>query len=1170
MLELLNLVTAAPPESLLYAGRYDPVLVCLSLVVAIFASYAALLVSHNVTAAGSAAARRSWLLVGGLCLGLGIWAMHFVGMLAFTLPCASSYDYSITLLSTVPGMLASTMALSVISHRQPSPTRLASSGLLLGAGIGAMHYSGMAAMHLDGLIRYDLKLFLLSVVVAVALATLALWMKFRLLAWQSRWNPRTPVISACVMGLAVGGMHYTAMAAAYFIRSGESSAVATQIDATALAAIVLLATSAIIVVTIVATYLGKRKLFSFERSYKLVGLSIVGWCVVATLSVDYFHERRVSELYQQELRQAVQQADIAGANIAENLDLVKGIALMFARDEAVHRVLREAGGEAALALLNSALGTAVTELGVDAVWVLDARGICVAASNAGTADSVIGGNFAERDYFVQARAGHQGRQYAVGHSSKVGGLFYSYSIRERGRFLGAAVVRRNVARLAAWTSPAHAFLSDENGVIVLADEHKRQFRALPGGALGALAPQRRQALYQRSQFEGLSIAPWGDARFGALVRLGDDDAPVLLASKRLDADGITVQVVRPLPELARLGAQRLWLSLMVAFGGALLILSVSAIVVYLHESHKNEADLRIAATAFESQEGMMITDASRRVLRVNRAFTDLTGYAAGDIAERELDMLDPGRHDAQFRGALWEAIGRDGAWQGELWQLRKNGESYPVGLTVSAVRNGTGLVTHYVSAMTDITRRKADEEAIRNLALYDYLTRLPNRRFLMERLEHALALSARSGRQGALLFVDLDNFKDLNDTLGHNMGDLLLQQVALRFLACVRASDTVARLGGDEFVVMLENLGADGRSAGLQVEQVGAKILARLNEPYQLGEHQYSCSSSIGVTLFQGRVESVENLLKQTDMAMYQAKAAGRNTVRLFDPAMQQVVTARAALDADLRLGLQCRQFQLHYQPQVDAAGSLTGVEALLRWQHPQRGLVAPLEFISAAEETGLIIPLGYWVLESACAQLVAWSSHADTAGLNMAVNVSPRQFRQADFVEQVLAIIGRSGADPYQLKLELTESLLLDDVEQAIAKMSALKLRGVGFSLDDFGTGYSSLSYLKRLPIFQLKIDRSFVRDIVSNPSDAAITRTILTLAHSMGLSAIAEGVETQEQRAFLASQGCQAFQGYLFGRPLPAAQFEQMLRCQPGAQNEAAPIAGVEPGHLWPATAE
>ena len=552
-----------------------------------------------------------------------------------------------------------------------------------------------------------------------------------------------------------------------------------------------------------------------------------------------------------------------------------------------------------------------------------------------------------------------------------------------------------------------------------------------------------------------------------------------------------------------------------------------------------EQQLRIAATVFESQEGMFVTDADNRILRVNRAFTEITGYSAEDAVGQTPSLLNSGQHDPAFYAALWTSLQRSGVWKGEIWNRRKNGEVYPQWLTITAVKGNAGEITHYVATLTDITRRKEAEDEIKHLAFYDPLTRLPNRRLLLDRLQQALASSTRSGREGALLFIDLDNFKTLNDTLGHDKGDLLLQQVAQRLSTCIREGDTVARLGGDEFVVMLEDLSANPQEAANQTETVGEKILATFNQTFLLAGHRHSSTPSIGATLFNDHTSSVDELLKRADLAMYQAKAAGRNTLRFFDPEMQAAVTARAALEADLQQSLRRQDFLLYYQAQVDGAGRITGAEALVRWPHPRRGPLLPTEFIPLAEETGLILPLGHWVLETACRQLVAWAQQAQTAHLTLAVNVSARQFHHHDFVEQVLAILDQTGADPARLKLELTESLLLDDVEDIIAKMARLKARGVGFSLDDFGTGYSSLSYLKRLPLDQLKIDQSFVRDVLSDPNDAAIANTIVALAQSMGLAVIAEGVETEAQRDFLVRQGCHTFQGYLFGRPVPVEEF-------------------------------
>ena len=442
---------------------------------------------------------------------------------------------------------------------------------------------------------------------------------------------------------------------------------------------------------------------------------------------------------------------------------------------------------------------------------------------------------------------------------------------------------------------------------------------------------------------------------------------------------------------------------------------------------------------------------------------------------------------------------------------------------------------------------KESEAEIRYLAFYDPLTQLPNRRMLMDRLKQVLANTSRHGRLGALLFIDLDHFKTLNETWGHFVGDQLLQQVAQRLSTCVREDDIVARLGGDDFVVLLENLSSTETQAALQAESVGEKILTALGQPYFLGNQAHKSTPSVGITLFDARTENVDELLKRADMAMYQAKAAGRNTLCFFDPAVQQAATRRMELEDRLARAVAEQEFVLYYQPQVMQNGWVCGVEVLLRWHDPDHGAISPSDFIPLAEGTGLILPLGHWVIRSACQQLALWARSRTTCALSVAVNVSAKQLGQANFVTQLLGILEETGANPNLLKLEITESMLVHNIEEVIAKMLAIKALGVGFSIDDFGTGYSSLTYLKRLPLDQLKIDQSFVRDILDDPNDAAIANMVMSLASSMKLNVIAEGVETTGQRDFLASQGCNIYQGYLFCKPVPLAAFEAWLEGMP-----------------------
>ncbi len=559
------------------------------------------------------------------------------------------------------------------------------------------------------------------------------------------------------------------------------------------------------------------------------------------------------------------------------------------------------------------------------------------------------------------------------------------------------------------------------------------------------------------------------------------------------------------------------------------------------EVKKVESDLRIAATAFEAKEGMLVTDSTGRILRANPAFCRITGYSEDEVIGKNPRIFSSGRHDADFYAAMWSSINHTGSWEGEIWNRRKNGEIYPEHITITAVYSPDGTIANYVGTIADITANKLAENKIQHLAFFDPLTRLPNRRLLMDRLRHAL--SVRDKKYGALLFIDLDNFKILNDTLGHDIGDILLQQVADRLTSCVRDGDTVARLGGDEFIVMLSELSGNAIEAGAQTERVGEKILAALNQSFLLKSHHCHSTPSIGAVLFNDGHQSIDELLKQADIAMYQAKSAGRNTVRFFDSSMQDAINDRASLEGELRKALEEGQFRLYYQIQVDSENLVHGAETLIRWIHPELGLVSPARFIPLAEETGLILPIGQWVMDTACAQLKTWQESPATCDLILSVNVSAKQFRQPDFAIQVQKTLSRHAINPSRLKLELTESLLLDSIEDFIATMNTLNALGIQFSLDDFGTGYSSLQYLKRLPLDQLKIDQSFVRDICTDSNDRAIVQTIIAMAHNLGLDVIAEGVETEQQRQILLEKGCTNYQGYLFGKPMSIEQFETLL---------------------------
>lgn len=554
-----------------------------------------------------------------------------------------------------------------------------------------------------------------------------------------------------------------------------------------------------------------------------------------------------------------------------------------------------------------------------------------------------------------------------------------------------------------------------------------------------------------------------------------------------------------------------------------------------------EDQLRIAAVAFQSRDGMMVTDANGVILQVNDAFTAVTGYASEEVVGKTPQILRSEKHDAAFYRNMWEALAHEGCWSGDIWNRRKDGGVYPEWLSISGIKDSSGQITHYLGIYSDIREPKEAERRILELAFYDPLTGLPNRRLLLDRLSHAQVHSARDHQFGALLLLDLDDFKTLNDTRGHDVGDQLLIEVARRLGDTLRETDSAARLGGDEFVILLEGLSKDQTTAATKAEAIAEKIRSAVSRPFSLNDSAHYTTPSIGVTLFQGHGDTSDTLLRQADLALYQAKDAGRNAIRFYSPRMQALVDGRAKIEAGLRKAVANEEFVLHYQPLIDRKGNLVGAEALLRWQQSDQSLIAPNIFIPVAEESGLIVPIGFWVLRSVCDLLVTLEKNPAAQSLRLSINISARQFHHADFVDEVKFALQQSGARPERLIFELTESLLLKNIDLAIQTMKTLKEIGIGFAIDDFGVGYSSLAYLKRLPLDLIKIDQSFVRDIVDSADDRAIVQAIVSLGHSLGLLVVAEGVETEAQEAFLASNNCDAFQGFLFSRPVPR---EALLR--------------------------
>lgn len=592
--------------------------------------------------------------------------------------------------------------------------------------------------------------------------------------------------------------------------------------------------------------------------------------------------------------------------------------------------------------------------------------------------------------------------------------------------------------------------------------------------------------------------------------------------------------------------RRIWIEMALSSVNAGNKRYVTGLLRDISEKKVIEEATRVSAVAFETQEGIFVTDASGKILKVNNAFTTLTGYTSADVVGKYPSILKSGQHDKYFYEHMRKELEQNKVWQGEVWNRRKNGEIFPEWQTITAVTNTKGVVTHYVSVFTDITQRKQTEDHIKTLAFFDPLTKLPNRRLLIDRMTHAIENTNANKSYNALMFLDLDHFKNLNDTQGHDKGDLLLKEVANRLKQCIRTGDTVARLSGDEFVVMLENLGLDEVTAATLTENIAENISTSLNRPYILksetGETEYVCSASIGICMFNDNI-SVEDLLKHADVAMYQSKNDGRNTIRFFDPQMQTYIQERTKLESDLRTAIAKQNLYLTYQVQVNQDKKPIGAEALVRWNHPELGHISPAKFIPLAEESGLIYDLGLFVLETTCKQLREWETHPVASNIPIAVNVSAKQFRQENFIEDFKRIVESHNVSYEMLKIELTESALLDNVDNMIEKMTKIRQLGCQLSMDDFGTGYSSLSYLKLLPLNQLKIDQSFTRDILDDHNDEAIASIIISLGHTLDLNVIAEGVETEAQYKLLKSYDCQWFQGYFFGKPVKADEFIKLV---------------------------
>lgn len=932
MFSLVQFFASPPTGSLIYEVSYNPWWIVVSVLIAIFSSYAALISLERISNNVDRTSRLIWTVVSALTLGTGIWAMHFIGMLAIQLPCGIHYDPLITLISMIPGMLAGGVPIAAVWKSGKKPLPIFPASLLLAAGIGTMHYTGMAAMEMAGFLRYSPPLFSLSILVAIVLSYIAL--RIRNSIYLS--GKRRLWMVAVVLGGAAAAMHYTGMAATYFV-SGDVGAQPPGVFSPNMLAMIVAITSLFLTLIVLSL-----STISRIRGYECA------------------------------LRQ---------------------------ENEKTYAILRNAS---------------------DGIHILDYDGNVIEAS----------------DSFCNMLG--YGRDEVIG---------------------------MNVSQWDVHFADQGALMS------VVRSQFERK---------------------ERTQFE----------------------------TKHRRKDGTLLDVeISGYP---------------IAIEGRNVLFNSSRDITRRKEDEQNT---RIAATAFNTQEGMMVTDAKARILKVNKAFTEITGYAPEEVIGKNPNILSSRRQDASFYESMWKRIAESGFWSGEVWNKKKNGELYPEQLTITVVKNDDGLVTNYVGSLVNIAERKLSEGRIQQLAYYDQLTGLPNRQLFQDRLDQSSKKISRSKSSLALLFIDLDRFKEVNDTLGHVKGDLLLIEAARRIRQHVREADTFSRLGGDEFAIILPEYGDES-----SIDRIVENVLDEMSMPFDLGDGAVGrISCSIGIALFPQDAESTQDLVKHADQAMYAAKEAGRNRFSYFTPLMQQEAREKLEFKNDLSYALSREELEVHYQPIVNlASGQIVKAEALLRWHHPTRGSVSPAQFIPLAEEFGLIIELGNWVFLQVIAAVMDWRDRLGYE-VQVSVNCSPVEFDKHDF--KWIELLKAAGLEGGAITMEITEGLLLKESKQVMARLIECRNYGIEVSIDDFGTGYSALSYLNQFDIDYLKIDQSFVRNLTTDKSSKALVEAIIVMAHKLGIKTIAEGVETEVQRDILQAFSCDFAQGYLYSRPVPAKEFEKLI---------------------------
>ncbi len=881
-----------------------------------------------------------------------------------------------------------------------------------------------------------------------------------------------------------------------------------------------------------------------ESNLNAIGISVKSACSIAILifgaswliSNNYFRHN-FEQLYKVEHNSAAIKQKVLFSKIHDKIESAYLEAQSLSKNDLIQAALQKSKTQALktdeLKQISSFLKQAAEHSKSDSALIINANGDCISTNDNNHDFNLIGSNFSKSDFFYQANAGKKTLTYWKGNRQRTPELLVASPVLQSGKYIGSIVFKVDIAFFSQLMLESHAFVTDTNGVIVIAYDKRLELNTL--NKSDSLSRETKKEHYGTETLKSLKINPWLGQNFPQIVSINNNKTPVILNSSPLEFGGLKVYTAEPIDKLISLDTKSKILFVIILISGSALVLIILIAYFFFSRLVNSKKELEIAAMSFEVQDGIIIADERLIVIRINQALTKITGYEADDLVGKQLQLFDLLKFNPTLNEEIWESVNVNGSWSGEFEDLNKHGDPFTKSLAISLVKDPQGKKINYIISIRDVTETKWIKSQNNKLLFSDILTGLPNRLQLQSYLMHAINTSKANDKKGAVLLIDLDNFKNLNDTLGHHVGDLYLKEIADRLQSNVRINDIVGRLGGDEFIIILEHLSSDESEAIRAVKLISNKLLSKLSEPCILETHRYQGQCSIGVTLFGGTNVDVGNLLKQAEICMFEAKNKGRNNVQIFEPKMEQVVSDKASLLRDLQIAIKKKQLELYYQVQVNSAKETFGVEALVRWIHPKRGVISPIEFIPLAEETGLIVPIGEWVLDKACAQIKAWEVDAKTNRLVVSINVSSKQIHDEKFPAQVRKAIQKHEINPKNLKLELTESSLLEGVEANAAIMSLLKKDGVQLSLDDFGTGYSSLQYLKQLPLDEIKIDRSFVKDITSDNQDRSIVKTIITLAESVGMSVLAEGVETEEQLDVLLKNGCQRFQGYLFGSPVP-----------------------------------